>query len=290
MSNPRNRRDRRALGSAWDTWLPARFFHVATKDVRFDSQTENYRPRGDQTLSRPPLTKRMPGRLLRLAKPARAGEFGSVLLGRRTWRAFGPQPVPFAELSTLLNFTAGVQAWAETRTEGFVALKTSPSAGARHPIETYVAALACCEIPQGLYHYSADRHGLTRINTINRVGVRAMLPQQPWYAASGAVVFFTAVVGRTMWRYPYPRAYRALLIECGHVCQTFCLTATWLGLAPFCTMALADSAIERKLGIDGVTEIVLYVAGVGSRPTGIDWAPKADRQRRSLKPHLIRSS
>ena len=34
----------------------------------------------------------------------------------------------------------------------------------------------------------------------------------------------------------------------------------------FCTMALADSRIEQDLGIDGVTESILYTAGVGTRP------------------------
>ena len=43
--------------------------------------------------------------------------------------------------------------------------------------------------------------------------------------------------------------------------------ATWLKLAPFCTMALADSKIEKDLGVDGITESVLYAAGVGVRPT-----------------------
>jgi hypothetical protein len=36
-------------------------------------------------------------------------------------------------------------------------------------------------------------------------------------------------------------------------------------------MAMADSTIDRDLGIDGVTEGVLYVAGVGKRPEGVDW-------------------
>jgi nitroreductase len=85
------------------------------------------------------------------------------------------------------------------------------------------------------------------------------------------VFFFTAVFPREFWRYTYPRAYRAVLIEAGHLCQTFCLTATWLGLAPFCTMALADSRIERDLKLDGITESVLYAAGVGTRPAGIEW-------------------
>ena len=87
------------------------------------------------------------------------------------------------------------------------------------------------------------------------------------------MVFFTAVFGRILWRYPYSRAYRAALVEAGHLCQTFCLTATWKGLAPYCLMALADSLIEEDLGIDGISEAVLYAAGVGRPPKGTDWAP-----------------
>ena len=94
----------------------------------------------------------------------------------------------------------------------------------------------------------------------------ALLPTQWWYRDAAALVFFTAVFERTRWRYNGPRAYRAVLLEAGHVCQTFCLTATWLGLAPFCSMALADAAIEKALGLDGVSESVLYAAGVGRRP------------------------
>ena len=41
-------------------------------------------------------------------------------------------------------------------------------------------------------------------------------------------------------------------------------------------MALADSPIEADLGIDGVSESVLYAAGVGVRPDGLGWAPAPD--------------
>src|SRR5215469_11582166 len=73
----------------------------------------------------------------------------------------------------------------------------------------------------------------------------------------------TAVFARTMWKYRRARAYRVVLLEAGHLCQTFCLTATRLGLAPFSTAALRDSLIEKDLGLDGISESVLYVAGVG---------------------------
>jgi len=214
------------------------------------------------------------------------GEFAHVLTKRRTWRKFDSKPLSLKALSTLLNLTVGVQAWVDTQ-EGPVALKTSPSGGGRHPIEAYVAALQCQDVERGLYHYSADRHGLSRIGDVRRPDVTKFLAGQDWFAAAGAVVFFTGVVARTMWRYPYGRAYRALLIEAGHVCQTFCLAATWLGLAPFCTLALADSAIEQKLGIDGVAEVILYAAGVGTQPANVRWAPWPEGPERYMRPHVI---
>jgi SagB-type dehydrogenase family enzyme len=103
--------------------------------------------------------------------------------------------------------------------------------------------------------------------------VASYYPSSGYFAKAPAHVFLTAVFARQLWRYPYARAYRAALAEAGHVCQTFCLTATWLGLAPFCLMGLADSRIERDLGIDGITESVLYAAGAGHPPRGTSWAP-----------------
>jgi hypothetical protein len=99
-------------------------------------------------------------------------------------------------------------------------------------------------------------------------------------------MLMTSVFERVQWRYPYARAYRAIMAEAGHLCQTFCLVSTWLGLAPFCTMALADSRIERDLAIDGVSESVIYAAGVGIRPPGVTWAPLPETERvpRTTKP------
>ena len=73
---------------------------------------------------------------------------------------------------------------------------------------------------------------------------------------------------RESWRYPYARAYRATIAEAGHVCQTLLLMATSLGLASYCVMGLADSIVEEDLGIDGITESVLYCAGVARMPKG----------------------
>jgi SagB-type dehydrogenase family enzyme len=137
--------------------------------------------------------------------------------------------------------------------------------------------------PSGLYHYDPDRHRLELLSRADASKLQSYLPGQPWYAKASMLVLLTAVFSRTQWQYPYPRSYRAVLLEAGHFCQTFCLVATWLGLAPFCTDALADSVIERDLEIDGVREAVLYAAGVGSRPA-MSWAPFGDGE---ASPSLI---
>jgi SagB-type dehydrogenase family enzyme len=92
------------------------------------------------------------------------------------------------------------------------------------------------------------------------------LGNQWWFAKGAFLVLMTAVFGRTRWKYDFPRVYRGILLEAGHLCQTFCLTATWLGLAPFCTIAQTDTQWEKWLGIDGVRESMIYVAGAGTLP------------------------
>jgi hypothetical protein len=77
---------------------------------------------------------------------------------------------------------------------------------------------------------------------------------------------WAVVFARTLWKYRHARAYRVVLLDAGHLAQTFCLTDTRLGPTAFSTAALKDTSIERDLGIDGITESVIYVTGCGLPP------------------------
>jgi SagB-type dehydrogenase family enzyme len=263
--------------SRWGRWNPtAGFFHLATKDVAFNSAgTDQLTDACARARTRPLPSPLKPDAVEGIPLPrARVdGELPSVLLARRTWRRFSRRSMPLSDLATLLQLTWGVHGWIEVPRLGRFALKTSPSGGARHSIEVYVHARNVGTLQPGLYHYNPDTHRLAPVRRSKAPRIADYLPGQPWYEDAAALLLMTAVFERVQWRYPYARAYRAILAEAGHLCQTFCLVATWLGLAPFCTMALADSRIERDLGIDGVSESVLYAAGVGMRPGGVDWAP-----------------
>jgi SagB-type dehydrogenase family enzyme len=179
------------------------------------------------------------------------------------------------DLATLLGLSAGVQKWVRVGGRD-LPLKTSPSGGARHPVEAYVVARRVSGLANGIYHYHAGRHALERIGRAPALTqLKRYMPHSGHFSAAPALVFFSAVLERPLWRYPYSRAYRAALIEAGHVAQTFCLAATALGLAPFSLMGLADDVIEQDLGLDGIKEPVLYAAGVGHRPPRTSWAPRS---------------
>lgn len=258
-------------------WNPeVGFFHSATKDVQFWSPRDarrHARASPDRSPMPRPVKRYPRARTVPLPRLPASTPFTEVLLARRTSRRYSSVPVTLAELSSILAFSAGVQQWAVSEA-GEVPLKTSPSGGARHPIECYVVARTVAGLQPGIYHYRADRHVLERIGrAVSLERMRAYVPHSGYFANASAMVFFTAVFERQLWRYPYARAYRAALIEAGHVCQTFLLTATALRLAPYCVMGLADTLLEQDLGIDGITESVLYCAGVGRPPRGTRAAP-----------------
>jgi len=271
----RSGRPQLPAGRAWDSWQEwnpaAGFFHFSTKNVPFtiDPAEERrfIRRQAEKAPMPGPVKPYRGAHTVRLPAPNTEGEFPRVLLERRTWRRFGPQALNLSSLGTLLGLTFGVQGWFDFYGLGRLAQKTSPSGGARHPVEAYVVSLRVRGLPRGLYHYAADRHCLQLLKRGARPRqVETFLAGQKWFRTAAALVVMTAVFAREQWKYPHPRAYRTVLLDAGHLCQTFCLVATWLGLAPFCTMALADSKIERALGLDGVSESVLYAAGVGARP------------------------
>jgi SagB-type dehydrogenase family enzyme len=275
----RNGREKKSPMAVWELWNPAAgFFHFSTKDQPYADQPDETRlelRRLARTEPMPAAVKRYPrARTFGLPPPQEQGEFARVLLERRSWRRFGRDQIALGTLSTLLSLTARVRWWAELPGLGKVAMKTSPSGGARHPLECYVVARRVRGLPAGIYHYAADVHRLERVRAgVTAREIAAWVPAQRHYGSAAALFVFTAVFRRSQWKYRTARAYRIVLLDAGHMGQTFCLVATALGLAPFCSTALADSRIERALGIDGVSESVLHLAGVGTRPPGVDWAP-----------------
>jgi SagB-type dehydrogenase family enzyme len=279
------------IAKEWSDWLPEGSLHFATKDVP-------YVDRGGWSLDRlkallpktpqPKIFKTIKGSI-RMSLPPRVfsdSEFIRVLMARKTHRQFSDKELKLETVSQLLSLVWGVKGYLNSPRFGKLLHKTSPSAGARHPGEVYLMALRVKGLRPGLYHYHPAHHRLEMIST-NATREKAWLycARQHFVRNAAALFLMTAVFPRTMWKYQHPRAYRVVLLDAGHLCQTFCLVATWLGLAPFCTAALKDTLIEKDIGIDGIRESVLYVAGVGLPPTSArakrQFSRNADRRAAS---------
>jgi hypothetical protein len=91
--------------------------------------------------------------------------------------------------------------------------KTSPSGGARHPIDGVVVLGRQLEgIPAGAYAYAPAEHGL--------VATHAGAELTRLAGDAGIAVGLRARVERAMWRYRDARALRPVLLDAGHVAET----------------------------------------------------------------------
>lgn len=277
---PAGDRERRFdLAAAWKNCLPAAFLHASSTNKSYFSgaraQIRYFRKRLAEE-RQPPLYKDYRrARLVPFPKdPFRIdATLREALENRRTVRKFTRRPVRFADLAVLVEGTFGQTGWLEAGVLGRLLLKRTPSAGSRHPIECYVAAWNVEGLAPGLYHYSVRRHGLELLKSgdFRREAVR-LASAQHWVARMGFACLLTSVFHRTLWKYSHSGVYRSMLMDAGHLGQTFVLLATALGLGPFQTAALQETRIEKFLGIDGVTEFPVYLLGAGyaarSDPSG----------------------
>jgi SagB-type dehydrogenase family enzyme len=265
--------------TVWDQWGEAAgFLHFSTRDREFE-QAKATRARVSaraEDEAPPPSTKEYGG-LPRIALPTVTAttRFDVLLKNRRTWRQFGTRPPGIRDLAAVLGLTFRVQRWLDLGAFGRTMLRSSPSGGARHPTEAYVLVRRITGVPSGVYYYAPGEHALVLLKRRQLTGetFTTLLGGQSWYAGAAALVCMSSVFARTAWVYRTATAYKSLLLEAGHFCQTFCLACTARKLAPFCTSAFAASRIERLLGLEAAQESVMYVAGFGARPHGVRWAP-----------------
>jgi SagB-type dehydrogenase family enzyme len=255
---------------AWDVWNSARYFHFSTKDVELINDPEAERQFYLRKFAQgpaPPIYKeyeesrriQLPKQLLR-----RSRSFSDVLLERKTVRQFSREPLPLKELASLLYYTWGRTGYLKSKILGPLLKKTSPSHGARHPIEVYPIVLNVQGLNGGIYHYGVKDHCLQFLAE-GEYGSRCIeyCQGQEWVGNAAVLFIMTSVFARSMWKYENARTYRAVLVDAGHLSQTMYLVATWMGLGPFCTGMTRDTLIEKDLGPDGVTESVVFVTGVG---------------------------
>lgn len=179
---------------------------------------------------------------------------------RHSSKSYSDRNLQIEELSSLLWYTQGVKKYTRSQT-----MRMVPSAGARHPFETFLYANKVKGIDKGLYRYFASEHKLlcNKKNDLTDEFVSACL-QQDFIAQSAILFIWAADIYRMRWRYG-DRSYRYVFIESGHICQNLYLFSQALDCACCAIGAYDDDRINQLLNIDGKSMFAVYMASLGKK-------------------------
>jgi SagB-type dehydrogenase family enzyme len=178
---------------------------------------------------------------------------------RRSRRTFTNQPLNMEELSFLLWATQGVQAVIH---DGSTTRRTVPSAGARHPFETYLLVHRVTGLETGVYRYLAIEHRLAQLY------IDPNLPEKSRsacsnFASQAAVVFaWTVIPYRTEWRYG-AISPKLIAQDSGHVCQNLYLAVEAIESGTCAVGAYDQDEMDTLLQVDRLDEFTIYCAPVG---------------------------
>ena len=193
---------------------------------------------------------------------------------RESVRIYSGEGLTLGELSWLLWCTQGVKKVVRKgssdphahQVQADLTLRTVPSAGARHPLETHLLVNHVEGLKPGVYKFIATEHGLSPVGSdtdlLDRVSKAC--PGQRQVANSAVTFIWSAVPYRMSWRHGR-RGYRYLFLEAGHVCQNLYLAAEAVDCGVCAIGVYHDEELGDILGLDEEAQFVIYCATVGKR-------------------------
>lgn len=197
-------------------------------------------------------------------------DFDRLLFRRATCRNFDlNRSLSLNLMAQLLERVFSAQGSVRVTEDTVFLKKSSPSGGGLHPVEAYLLIRDVAEVPPGLYHYDPVAHALRRLPDpavpLQELMLRAVAAQD-WFADAHVMAVMAPRYARNFWKYrQHPKAYRAILLEAGHLSQTLYLSATEAGLAAYVTCAINETCLDEAFGLDSMNEGALAVCGFGWR-------------------------
>lgn len=191
-----------------------------------------------------------------------------LIENRTSKRKYTEDSLSLDELSFLLWTTQGVKK--VIGRERKATLRTVPSAGARHPFETYLLINRVIGLNQGIYRYLPLTHELEMVKEVEDQIAKATDAFEGQIFFSNAPVGFiwTVVPYRTEWRYVLD-AQKYALLDAGHVCQNLYLAGEAIGCGVCAIGAYNQKLADDLLGLssepsaENDNEFVVYAASVG---------------------------
>ncbi len=213
------------------------------------------------------------GESLRLPRIEKDGGLYRALAARKTVRAFDSgRPMRQEDLATVLYYTFGCHGYASLTKDVVLLRKTSPSGGALHPVEVYPLVLNVADVATGLYHYRIRDHSLARIRRLECWEAEAMAVGMTaghgFAGGAHVLLLMTARFERNFWKYRNSvKTHSVVMKDAAHLCQTLYLVCADLNLGAF-YVAYDGPYVEEVLGLDGIREGAIGLAGCGVRLSG----------------------
>ena len=184
----------------------------------------------------------------------------TAIADRQSHRKFNVDPLTLEELAFLLWATQGVR---EKLHEAAV-LRTVPSAGCRHPFETYLAVQRVKGLDNGIYRYLPLDNALVYEREVTNLpgDLTAATRGQRFTGQSAVTFIWTVIPERTEWRYA-EASYKVIALDAGHVCQNLYLACEAIGAGTCAIAAYNQTLADELLGVDGDKEFCIYIAPVG---------------------------
>lgn len=205
-------------------------------------------------------------------------DYDHLLERRATCRNFDTgRHLTQALLAQLLQRTVKAQAVVPVEADTEFLKKNVPSGGSLHATETYLLVQRVEGLAPGVYHYHPVQHALAALprtceRPLQQVA-QAMVSGQEWFADAAVHLVLVPRYPRTFWKYRnHAKAYRALVLDVGHISQALYMAATERGMAAFVTAAINEVDTEQVFGLDGITQSPLAIVGVGWRSEVMDTA------------------
>lgn len=189
---------------------------------------------------------------------------------RESCRVYQETPLSLKKLSFLLWATQGIRRFAGRSHQ--VTFRNVPSAGSRHPFETYLFVKQVEGLNSGIYHYLPETHELEvweKRPDYMKALTEALNGQE--FAGNAPVTFVWSVIPyRTEWRYGL-QAHRYMLMDIGHVCENLYLACEAIGCGTCAVGSYNQELLDELLGFEpGPSaeteyEFALYAAPVGKK-------------------------
>jgi SagB-type dehydrogenase family enzyme len=184
----------------------------------------------------------------------------SAIQNRSSHRQFTAEPLSLDEVSFLLWATQGIR----KKADGATALRTVPSAGCRHALETYLCVLNVAGLEPGIYRYLPMEHQLLVVSRAPGLAkkITAAALNQSFIGKAPLIFIWTTIPYRMEWRYGIA-AHKVIALDAGHVCQNLYLACAAINAGTCAVAAYHQQLMDDLLGIDGENEFTLYLAPVG---------------------------